>query len=66
MRKFSLACFLIVFFLACLSVPASMAKEKTLTVVAPWKIKGMDIVESGFLFARMGCLEMLTTTDNSG
>lgn len=40
--------------------------SKPLRVVAPWKGKGMDLAKSGFIFARMGCTEMLTSADKSG
>lgn len=55
--------------LCCMSVftPAQAADNtKVLRVVAPWKAKGMDLAKSGFIFARMGCVEMLTTADASG
>ncbi len=48
--------------------PALQATEAShpLRVVAPWKAKGMDLAKSGFIFARMGCIEMLTSADKSG
>ena len=55
--------------LCCLSVFGSIqAAEETqvLKVVAPWKAKGMNLAKSGFIFARMGCVEMLTVADASG
>ncbi|WP_456387452.1 ABC transporter substrate-binding protein [Desulfolithobacter sp.] len=41
-------------------------EEKVLTIVAPWRLKGMDLQRSGFIFTRMGCVETLTTTDDRG
>jgi peptide/nickel transport system substrate-binding protein len=51
--------------LCCISFPA-VAAERPLIVVAPWKAKGLDMHKSGFIFSRMGVVEMLTTTDDSG
>jgi peptide/nickel transport system substrate-binding protein len=51
--------------LCCPSVFAA-GDAKVLRVVAPWKAKGVNIDKSGFIFARMGCVEMLTTADRSG
>lgn len=50
----------------CFSTATTAAEKKTLTVVSPWKVKSLDLGKSGFLFARMGCVEMLTTTDAKG
>ncbi|BCO09177.1 ABC transporter substrate-binding protein [Desulfolithobacter dissulfuricans] len=47
-------------------VAVEKEEEKVLTVVSPWRLKGMNLHKSGFLFARMGCVETLTTTDNRG
>ena len=66
MKKLSLMVVFALFLGIVSGISAAIAAEKTLTVVSPWKIKGMDISKSGFLFARMGCLEMLTTTNDSG
>ncbi len=44
----------------------AVSAEKPLVVVAPWKAKGLDMHKSGFLFSRMGVVEMLITTDDSG
>ena len=57
---------LAVFCCLAMSAQARGAAEETLTVVSPWKMKSMNLSKSGFIFARMGCLEMLTTTDNKG
>lgn len=48
--------------------PSAVAAEEkpVLRVVAPWKAKGINLDKSGFVFARMGCTEMLTTADRSG
>ena len=62
-------CLFCITLFCCMSVftPAQAGdKKKVLRVVAPWKAKGMDLSKSGFVFARMGCVEMLTTADASG
>ncbi|MFK5954272.1 MAG: ABC transporter substrate-binding protein [Desulfobacterium sp.] len=55
--------------ICCLSVfaPIQAAEEtQVLRVVAPWKAKGMNLAKSGFIYSRMGCVEMLTVADASG
>ena len=37
-----------------------------LRVVSPWKAKSLDLVKSGYIFTRMGCVEMLTEAEGSG
>ena len=66
MRRIVLMCLTIVFVLGCFSTVVWADQDKVLTVVSPWKIRGLDLDKSGFLFARMGCLEMLTTADENG
>ena len=66
MRKVSAIALLFILLGAFSGVPQVAAEEKPLVVVAPWKIKGINLDKSGFLFARMGCVEMLTTTDDTG
>ena len=56
---------LLCWILFCPSVFAA-GDAQVLRVVAPWKAKGVNIDKSGFIFARMGCVEMLTTADRSG
>ncbi|MBW1699366.1 MAG: ABC transporter substrate-binding protein [Deltaproteobacteria bacterium] len=45
---------------------AAHAQGRVLRVVSPWKARGLAPEKSGFIFARMGCMEMLTTVDHSG
>lgn len=55
------------FYCASVFTPVQAAeKTRVLRVVAPWSAKGMDLAKSGFIFARMGCVEMLTSADASG
>ncbi|WP_457574743.1 ABC transporter substrate-binding protein [Desulfolithobacter sp.] len=53
-------------FFSTAGLAAEKEEEKVLTVVSPWRSKGMNLHKSGFLFVRMGCVETLTTTDNRG
>jgi peptide/nickel transport system substrate-binding protein len=53
-------------FACCFSAATIAAEKKTLTVVSPWKLKSLDLGKSGYIFTRMGCLEMLTTADANG
>lgn len=66
MKIFFTIALLFILFGSFSGVTQVVAEEKTLVVVAPWKIKGINLDKSGFLFARMGCIEMLTSTDESG
>ena len=68
MMKKTICLFCITLF-CCISVfaPVRAAEEtQVLRVVAPWSAKGMDMAKSGFVFARMGCTETLTTAEASG
>lgn len=66
MKRIVLLVFSTLLLINCFSADSWAAQERVLTVVAPWKVKGMDLDKSGFLLARMGCLEMLTTADENG
>jgi peptide/nickel transport system substrate-binding protein len=48
-----------------LAVPAQ-AQERTLHVVAPWDIRGLDPVRSGFVFQRLSIAETLVVPDREG
>lgn len=66
MKRVLLSVFSIFFMIFSLSVEVKAEGEKVLKVVSPWKVKGLDLHKSGFMFARMGCIEMLTTADDKG
>lgn len=51
---------------AALSLPAAVAEERTLTVVAPWEIKGLDPAVTGYAFTRMEAAETLVEFDEAG
>ncbi|MBD3897852.1 ABC transporter substrate-binding protein [Halomonas sp. ML-15] len=42
------------------------ADDRSLDVVAPWEITGLDPSTSGYVFARMGIAETLVDTDEDG
>lgn len=50
----------------CLPQLAPAADLRELRVVAPWAAKGLEPAKSGYIFARMGCLERLVTVDRTG
>lgn len=51
--------------LALTSLPAN-ADERTLDIVAPWEITGIDPSTSGYVFARMAIAETLVDADDDG
>lgn len=44
----------------------SFAEDRTLTVVAPWELKGLDPATIGYAFTRMEVAETLVGTDTEG
>ncbi len=65
-KTIGMFCITLLFCLSFLAPIQAAEETQVLRVVAPWKAKGMDLAKSGFIFARMGCVEMLTTADASG
>ena len=45
---------------------AAQARERTLHVVAPFDVRGLDPVRSGFVFLRMSIVETLVVPDREG
>ena len=67
MKKMLCVFWTILVCIAGVSSPLFAADDaRVLKVVSPWKAKGMDMAKSGYVFARMGCTETLTTTDGAG
>lgn len=48
------------------SALAQSDAEKTLRIVAPWEIGGLDPARSGYIFSRLGVTETLITADAQG
>jgi peptide/nickel transport system substrate-binding protein len=65
-KTIGLFCIILLCSLSVLTPVQATEKTPVLRVVAPWKAKGMDLDKSGFIYARMGCIEMLTTADAAG
>lgn len=57
---------LAVWLLPLLPAPQSLAEERTLTVVAPWEIKGFDPAITGYAFTRMEVTETVVEVDGEG
>ncbi len=66
MKYFLRLCVLQLAFVCGVSTALAAAGHRPLVVVAPFKMTSLNLSKSGFIFARMGCLEMLTTTDSEG
>jgi len=51
---------------AALAVPAVADDSRTLRIVSPWEVTGLDPARSGYLFARLQVAETLVTADDGG
>lgn len=65
-KTIGMFCITLLFCLSFLAPIQAAEETQVLRVVAPWKAKGMNLAKSGFIYSRMGCVEMLTVADASG
>ncbi len=52
--------------IAALTSGVATAQERTLRVVGPWEIAGLESTQSGYVFGRMQVAETLATVDERG